>query len=77
MTTERTHYEGHWKWFTNGGTLKRLCEALRDYILGRAEFPTNHLGPWPEMLCGGDLWGYVDDMQKVRDETLSLLSSPS
>lgn len=40
-----THYEGHWKGFTNGGTLKSLCEALRDYILGRGEFPTNRLGP--------------------------------
>lgn len=71
-----THYEGRWKGFTNGGTLKSLCEALRDYILGRDEFPMRALGPWPEWVCGGDLWGYGDEaMKKVRDETLSLLSS--
>jgi hypothetical protein len=64
-----TSYQGRWRGFSEGGTLRALVEALRDYIrTGDTRF-TRHFGPWPESMCGGDLWGYGhDEMQKVRDE---------
>lgn len=54
-----THYRGRWRGFTHGGTLKALVESLRDFITGRRKtLPLGHLGPWPETVCRGDLWGY-------------------
>lgn len=67
-----THKEGRWRRFTGGGTLLGLCKCLRDYIMGRGELPLNHLGPWRPEICGGDLWGYGDSMQAVRDECARL-----
>ena len=60
-----THYRYKWRGFTNGGTLRALVERLRDYI-STGHSPNLNLGPWPEHLCDGDLWGYGDDMQRVR-----------
>jgi hypothetical protein len=62
-----THYQGRWRGFSEGGTLKALCEELRDFI--RSGKPIYHLsfGPWPEWVCNGDLWGYGTDIQQVRD----------
>ncbi len=71
-----THRGGRWRGFTGGGTLKSLVEALRDYIMGRADLPRNHLGPWREWVCGGDLWGYGADMQLVREQVAALVESP-
>jgi hypothetical protein len=67
-------YRGHWRGFSDGGTLRSLVEALRDYIrTGERRF-THHFGPWPQNMCGGDLWGYGhDEMQKVRDEIGTLM----
>lgn len=62
-----THYtQGRWRGFSEGGTLRALVIALRDFIstgkqLGFA------FGPWPDWYCDGDLWGYGDDMQTVRN----------
>lgn len=68
-----THQEGGWGLhFTGGGTLLDLCKALRDYIMGKRCLPLNHLGPWRSELCGGDLWGYGDDMQLVRNKCKEL-----
>lgn len=61
-----THYRGEWRGFTNGGTLHCLVERLRDYI--RTGEPQRlNLGPWPDYLCGGDLWGYGEAMGTVRN----------
>lgn len=60
-----THYY-RWRGFTDGGTLQSLCKALAEFIAGRADLPLSHLGPWPDWVCGGDLWGYGDDMAEVR-----------
>ncbi len=57
----------YWR-FHHGGTLRALVNCLADYIRGKGNLPVDHIGPWRESLCGGDLWGYgVDEMQTVRD----------
>jgi len=68
-----THYNGRWRGFSHGGTLKTLCVELREYIMGRRDLPLDHLGPWPADYCGGDLWGYGDDMKLVRRECAELV----
>lgn len=60
-----THYEGHWRGFSEGGTLRSLVCMLRDYIR-TGEQQRIHLGPWPDWICNGDLWGYGADMAIVR-----------
>lgn len=72
------HYEptvrcGRWRGFSQGGTLQSLVKLLRDYILNGDEGFVGALGPWPEWMCGGDLWGYGEDMEKVRGEVQRLL----
>jgi hypothetical protein len=67
-----THYSGEWKGFTNGGTLRSLVIRLRDYIKRGTPVPALVFGPWPEWYCGGDLWGYGDDMGAVRSEAARL-----
>lgn len=60
-----THYEGRWRGFSEGGTLRGLITQLRDFIRSGTE-PTINLGPWPDWICNGDLWGYGADMDVVR-----------
>ena len=62
-----THRKGEWRKFSNGGTLKRLIERLRDFVKLDRTLPEMTFGPWPDVICDGDLWGYGDDMEKVRD----------
>lgn len=57
--------------FSHGGTLKTLCLALSAYIASGKPVPPGHFGPWPEWVCGGDLWGYGDDMATVRERVLA------
>jgi hypothetical protein len=66
-----THYPHEWRGFTNGGTMRGLVERLRDYIMTGAPQRLN-LGPWPKHYCDRDLWGYGDDMQRVRDAAARL-----
>ncbi len=61
-----THYAGRWRGFTSGGTMRSLIENLRDYIKRGERLHPMVFGPWPDWFCGGDLWGYGDDMEKVR-----------
>jgi hypothetical protein len=65
-----THYKYTWRGFTNGGTLHDLICAMRDYIVTGAEKARSRiqrmLGPWPDYVCGGDLWGYGESMENVR-----------
>jgi len=66
---------GDWRGFSDGGTLRSLVCAMADWIGGkRSDFPLEHLGPWPTWVCQGDLWGYGDDMHKVREEIKVILS---
>lgn len=73
-----THYPHRWRHFGHGGTMRALIEALRDYVLGRRELPSNHLGPWRKELCDGDLWGYgADAMAEVRRRAAELKARAS
>jgi hypothetical protein len=65
-------YKGDWKGFTHGGTLRDLVIALKEYIYGDKPLPLKHLGPWPDYICDGDLWGYGEDMIIVREECSKL-----
>jgi len=57
--------------FSEGGTLRALIQNLYEFIVHNAEI-RHHFGPWPQTLCGGDLWGYGNSMQTVRDEIKKL-----
>ena len=62
-----THYNGRWRGFSHGGTLKDLVKGFRDYISkGVTHSYVPKFGPWPSHFCDGDLWGYGNDMVKVR-----------
>ena len=67
-----THYKGRWRGFTGGGTLKCLIEQLREFVRTGKKLYPDTFGPWPQWLCSGDLWGYKDDMQIVRDKANEL-----
>ena len=62
-----THYRYEWLGFSDGGTLRSLVLRLRDFIATGARLPMSTFGPWPEWVCGGDLWGYGEDMEAVRE----------
>lgn len=60
--------------FSSGGTMNALIRALRDFIMGRGTAGLRGaFGPWPEWVCGGDLWGYGDDSERVRTAAFTLL----
>lgn len=65
-------YKGEWKAFSDGGTLRRLIEHLRDFITHGNRIPAHTFGPWPDWVCKGDLWGYGDSMAGVRDVSTRL-----
>jgi hypothetical protein len=76
-----THYPGRWRGFTEGGTLRAMVEGMRDFITSGMLLSPRYFGPWPEWVCGGDLWGYgADAMQEVRDAAeqigIAALASP-
>ena len=59
--------------FTEGGTLASLCRSLAAcFIQDGMPIHQSSLGPWPEWLCDGDLWGYGEDMEKIRDRAAEL-----
>jgi hypothetical protein len=66
----------HYKYWTfhHGGTLRYLINELKEYIMGRCNeyLLLSLLGPWRKEICGGDLWGYGDDMKEVRKECRKL-----
>lgn len=73
-----THHVGRWSRFHQGGTMKALVEALRDFVMGRGPLPLKYLGPWRPEYCGGDLWGYGDEeMAKVRSRCADLARATS
>ena len=67
-----TQYRYEWRNFSHGGTMRRLIEALRDYIRTGIPIHPAHFGPWPPEFCGGDLWGYgATEMEIVRKKVLA------
>lgn len=74
-TEKRIHTHHPWcKWrgFTGGGTMKDLIKALRNFVTKGTKLHPKAFGPWPQWYCGGDLWGYGDDMEKVRNSARHL-----
>lgn len=67
-----THYPRWGKYFSHGGTLKRLVNAFKDYVAKGKPLTSAQLGPWPDWYCNGNLWGYGDDMQTVRENAQRL-----
>lgn len=67
-----THRDGRWRGFSEGGTLQGLIKALRDYVKRGTKLHSLTFGPWPKWYCGGALWGYGEDMEKVRDAARQL-----
>lgn len=67
-----TAYTGRWTKFSHGGTMRRLVEALVTFIRNGLPITPGYFGPWPVELCGGDLWGYGEDMVKVREAAVRL-----
>jgi len=66
------HNQGRWRGFTGGGTLKSLVESLKNYISHNKQLWPLAFGPWKQCVCDGDLWGYGDDMDKVRKAAFDL-----
>jgi hypothetical protein len=68
-----THHSwGEWRGFTQGGTMRVLVVWIQKYVLWGNQFPASQFGPWPSWVCGSDLWGYGEDIQKVRDAAARL-----
>lgn len=66
---------GRWRYFSNGGTLRDIIRALRDYIRLNEPLNAGIFGPWANWICDRDLWGYgKPEMAKLREE---LYSSPA
>jgi hypothetical protein len=65
--------------FHEGHTLRTLVCHLRDYIMHGTPLRRGLFGPWPAWVCGGDLWGYGEDMARVREvaEGLRLMAKTS
>ena len=61
-----THHPCVWRGFSSGETMRQFVEHLREYIFRGTLIPAWFFGPWPEWVSGGDLWGYGEDMEKVR-----------
>lgn len=70
-----THYKWRWKGFSHGGTLKSLVCTLAKFIKTGKQL--NHsFGPWSSNYCDGDLWGYGDSMEIVRNKAVELGVTP-
>ncbi len=67
------HDPGKWHKFTDGGTLQRVVLHLAEHIWTGSPVRLGYFSPSPSYLCGGDIWGYGDDMVKVRDAVAAIL----
>jgi hypothetical protein len=69
-------WRSRWRGFSDGGTLRSLVEHLRDFILKKVDrVNIKYFGPWAEYVCGGDLWGYGDEMGTVRGQIAALMET--
>ncbi len=67
-----THYNGRWNHFSNGGTLRDLVKYFRNFVSKGELIHKGVFGPWPKSYCDGDLWGYGEYMQKIREKARQL-----
>jgi hypothetical protein len=71
ILTQKTAWGGRWKGFSNGGTLRALVEAFRDYIRDGIPLPLGFLGP--ERFNDSNVWGYDEQgMKAVREQAGAL-----
>lgn len=66
------HYKYWSKGFTQGGTLHSLINYLFIYIRDGEKLPGIIFGPGVDWYCDGDLWGYGNDMEKIREKAKEL-----
>jgi len=65
-----THYKHHWNGFSYGSTIRKLIEALRDYIAHGTLVACSLFGPFPS---DQDDWGYTQSqMQYIREKAIEL-----
>jgi hypothetical protein len=63
-----TSKSGRWQNFSGGGTLQRLVLDLTKYVSKGERIGAGHFGPFPKMMCDGDIWGYgMETMAQLRD----------
>lgn len=74
-TGKRVHLtkRGRWRHFSDGGTLRALCQALLEYIRTGEPIGPSWFGPWPQWICDGDLWGYGHEAMTALRAELSKL----
>lgn len=63
-----TAYKYDWRWFSHGGTLRRLVEGFAEYIRSGKQIHPGNIGLVREW-TDGDVWGYGKDaIQAVWNE---------
>jgi len=66
-------YQGRWRGFSHGGTLRSLVEALRDYVLHGTLLHPERIAPGRIDPSNGDIWGYgFEAAAAVRAEAHAL-----
>jgi hypothetical protein len=53
-----THYRGDWRGFNNGGTMRNLVVALRNYITKSEKLNPRVIAPKRFYEDGSNIWGY-------------------
>ena len=69
--------ERRWTHFNDGGTLRDLVKHFAEHIETGKPINPRYFGPYPEWSCGGDPWGYGEDMVRVREEIAALITPPA
>lgn len=64
-------YNGRWRGFSHGGTLRDLIRELAHYIRTGEQLSIDWIGPERIRITDGNIWGYAsDEMNKCRAEAL-------
>lgn len=64
-------YQGHWRGFSHGGTMKQLIGKFAYYINTGEKIGIFWIGPERLNITDGNIWGYApDEMAKCRAEAL-------
>lgn len=58
------HYPNWRKGFSHGGTMRDLVNRMKEFVMHGHSI--TGVGPWPQWICDGDLWGYGESMEIVR-----------
>lgn len=63
-------YQGRWRGFSHGGTMKDLVKAMAEYIRTGKQLSIGWIGP--ERFDDSNIWGYAqDEIAKCRAEALT------